>query len=65
MNLTITYHHTTKDGFKIYHLQDIDKEEYNDSRGIIYSTKEYCEELRDKMIKEANKPIYTQGRLFL
>jgi|LGOV01.1.fsa_nt_gb hypothetical protein len=63
MTLTITYHHTTEDGFKIYHLQDIDKAEYNDGRGIIYSTKEYCEELRDKMIKEAKEP--TQLRMEL
>ena len=65
MNLTITLHHTTVDGFKIYHLQDRDKDEYNDGRSIIYSHLKYCEELRDKMIKEANKPIYTQERLFL
>ena len=56
MNLTITYHHTTKDGFEIYHLQDTDKATYNDGRGIIYSTKEYCEELRDKLIKQAHEP---------
>ena len=56
MDLTITYHHTTKDGYDIYYLQDMDKEEFNDDRGIIFSTLEYCEELRDKIIQEDKKP---------
>ena len=65
MNLTIKFHHITEDNIKIYHLQDLDKEEYNDGRCIIYSDLEYCEQLRDKMIKQANTPHYTQERLIL
>lgn len=49
---TITYHHTTKDGFKIYHLQDMTREKYNDGRSIIYSDLEYCKGLKEKLIKE-------------
>lgn len=63
MNLTITYHHTTKDGFKIYLLQDMSKEEYNDGRVIIFSDLDWCEELRDKMIKESKITKYIQQRL--
>ena len=50
---TITYKHTTKDGFKIYLLQDMSKQEYNDGRCVIYSDLDYCEELRKKLIKES------------
>ena len=34
---TITYHHTTADDIKIYHLQDLDKATFNDGRSVIYS----------------------------
>ena len=63
MNLTVTYHHTTTDKFDIYQLQDMDKEEFNDGRCIIFSNLEWCEELRDKMIKENNKPKFIQREL--
>ena len=56
MNLTITYHHTTEDGFKIYHLQDMDKEEFNDGRCIIYADLEWCEHLKDEMNKKDKEP---------
>ena len=56
MRFTITYYNTTEDGFKIYCLEDMSKEEYNDGRIIIYAVKEWCEQLRTKMIKEANEP---------
>ena len=62
---TITYHHTTTDNIKIYHLQDMSKEEYNNGRSIIFSDYDYCDTLRTKLIKEANKPKYVQGRLIL
>ena len=63
MRLTITFHHTTEDGFKIYCLEDMSKEEYNDGRIIIYAVKEWCESMRDKMIKEASKPKFIQEEL--
>ncbi len=65
MNLTITFHHTTSDDIKIYHLQDLDKATFNDGRSIIFSDKVYCEQLRDKLIKQANTPNYIQERMIL
>ena len=63
MRFTITFHHTTEDGFKIYCLEDMSKEEYNAGRIIIYAVKEWCEQLRTKMIKEANEPKFIQEEL--
>ena len=65
MRFTITYHHTTEDGFRIYCLEDTSKKEYNDGRIIIYAVEEWCEQLRTKLIKEAKEPKYIQERLIL
>ena len=64
MRFTITFHHTTEDGFKIYCLEDMSKEELEQNVTVRVNDEYYVIQYSNSTHRAKNDDILDEGHVF-